>query len=251
MDIASDLHLEFNKNFKLQNKSGSEILILAGDVTSELKNYRPVFEQFCNHWEHVIYVPGNHEYYDGEKSKEEIDDFLKKVIEPHFDNLHILINERIQIKDQWFVGTTLWSSPLKEDGFNDFAYIKQQNGLPITKYDYQCWNLNSIGFLKDNVQEGDVVITHHMPFFTSLLSKHYNFKSKYQSSEIDYHYFGNNSIIVDEIIKPLKPKLWVSGHTHESFDVMVDNTRCVCHPCGYPHEMNDYNAKHIHPSFFS
>jgi len=28
-------------------------------------------------------------------------------------------------------------------------------------------------------------------------------------------------------------KLWIHGHTHESFDYMVGDTRIVCNPRGY------------------
>jgi hypothetical protein len=34
--------------------------------------------------------------------------------------------------------------------------------------------------------------------------------------------------------------LWIHGHTHESFDYVVNSTRVVCNPRGYaPMELNE------------
>jgi hypothetical protein len=43
----------------------------------------------------------------------------------------------------------------------------------------------------------------------------------------------------DDILNMYKPpKLWIHGHTHDSFDYMVGETRVICHPKGYPKENN-------------
>ena len=35
------------------------------------------------------------------------------------------------------------------------------------------------------------------------------------------------------MIEIKQPSLWLHGHTHESFDYNIKNTRVVCNPRGY------------------
>jgi hypothetical protein len=43
---------------------------------------------------------------------------------------------------------------------------------------------------------------------------------------------------VENIIYERTPKLWIHGHTHDSVDLKLGDTRIVCNPIGYPHERN-------------
>ena len=40
------------------------------------------------------------------------------------------------------------------------------------------------------------------------------------------------------LIEKYQPALWVHGHTHDSFDYNIGNTRVICNPAGYDHEPN-------------
>ena len=38
---------------------------------------------------------------------------------------------------------------------------------------------------------------------------------------------------MDDFILEHQPRLWIHGHTHESFDYEIGKTRAVCNPRGY------------------
>jgi Icc-related predicted phosphoesterase len=45
---------------------------------------------------------------------------------------------------------------------------------------------------------------------------------------------------MDQEIAQVQPKLWVHGHTHIPCDWKAGETRVLCNPFGYPHEMADF-----------
>lgn len=108
--IASDLHLEFNHNYRLpvfENESDT-ILILAGDIcVADLINHAlPFFEDVSNRFYSVLYVFGNHEYYNGSihSAERKISSALKNLI-----NIEILNEKSVEIRGDVFIGATLWT----------------------------------------------------------------------------------------------------------------------------------------------
>ena len=54
-----------------------------------------------------------------------------------------------------------------------------------------------------------------------------------QKFEIPVLYvLGNHELYMDDYILEHQPHLWIHGHTHESFDYELGNTRMVCNPRG-------------------
>jgi hypothetical protein len=39
---------------------------------------------------------------------------------------------------------------------------------------------------------------------------------------------------LDALIQERRPAIWIHGHTHDSVDVRVGETRILCNPFGYP-----------------
>ena len=70
-----------------------------------------------------------------------------------------------------------------------------------------------------------VVITHHAPSMKSIHEKYANDTELNTLYASDMEYLMSNNV-----------KLWIHGHTHNSFDYTVGNTRVVCNPVGYPQE---------------
>ena len=66
-----------------------------------------------------------------------------------------------------------------------------------------------------------VVITHHYPSFQSTAPMYQqDLGSAAFGSDLE-HWMG-------------RAALWVHGHTHSSFDYVLNGTRVVCNPRGYP-----------------
>ena len=263
--ICSDLHLEFG-TIELKNTENADVLILSGDICvafnfSEKPEYLKFFEQVCGEFNNVLYVMGNHEHYHGDfaKTKSLLQDHLS-----HLKNLHILEKESFKLDDYIFVGGTLWTdmncgdeSTIRtiKDLMNDFRLIKNSNHMTyrkvpvygkkddeqvqigmkmkevvstfspenaITEHEQFLQYLTLV--LSENKGKKIVVVGHHAP---SKLSTHPRYQNDTlmnggYSSSLDF--FIEN---VPEIV------LWTHGHTHETFDYKIGNTRVVCNPRGY------------------
>lgn len=240
--ILSDLHLEAS-NMDIDNP-GWDILVLAGDISSEPAKLDRFFTYQCPLDIPIVYVLGNHEY-EG-KRKEEVISKLKEQLKS-FPQIHILENESIILEGIKFIGTTLWSN-FEGSGINskqevknwaktnivDFSQIFVQNPNPIGfSPKYITWSPDEMekefnkaySFLnyelKDNPFDGPkFVVTHFAP---SLKSGHPKFKDNLMNA-----YWVND---LEELMG--FSDYWVHGHTHESFQYNIEGTEVICNPRGY------------------
>lgn len=242
IQIASDLHGHLPSISK-----DADILIFAGDVAT---TPRKVGEMFSTVREMtkapIVYVLGNHEYYDN-VFPNSIKDY-KHVVSATPD-AHLLDDEKVVINDFSILGTTLWTDYDKQRcvaqavfGMNDFELISAvENGQyrKITPEDFikahftsRKWLARQLEYNKDKGIK-TIVVTHHMPSF-SLIS------SKFAGSPLNGAFATN----CDALITEYEPALWIYGHTHGFKDVNLGNTRCVCNPVGYCGETTHYKEKY-------
>src|SRR5579863_4623410 len=133
IQLMSDLHFEFpeareKKFIEELDPSGVDVLILAGDI-GYIPNLEDAFKSFCVKYPHVVYVPGNHEYY---KSTAAIADEKLQMIK--IPNFHLLDSSHITIEGQRFIGGTMWfaqpslissAAHFYKKDMNDFNLIKE------------------------------------------------------------------------------------------------------------------------------
>lgn len=236
LQIMSDLHLEFGH---MNMSPVGDVLVLAGDVGVVKKPaYLGLVEEWATHFEQVIYVPGNHEYYKGD-----IDASLTKLFAwaNTQSNITVLDNSNIIIDDVLFIGSTLWtyiSSPvtamLCQDRMNDYHVIRQMNyGKPLTVEKTNLIHIASVEYiqyaLKYIMAGKAVVVTHHAP---SLQSIH----PMYKGDELNAAFATD----LEDMMLEYPPNLWIHGHMHHSLDYMVEDTRVICNPRGYVgHALNE------------
>ena len=224
INFISDLHLEFGP-LEIEPEAG-DVLVLAGDI--DIKGRVDWINTIASKFNHVIYVLGNHEFYNGT-----MDSIYRKTREGLADNVHLLENESITIAGVTFHGATLWSDFLNgnpmsylqcDQAINDYRLIRAGDGKHRFKPQiaHSLHNISKV-FLQENVKEGDVVVTHMAP---SLLSIHEKYKN-------DMNINGSYASDLSELILDTKPELWFHGHVHTSFDYTVGNTRILCNPRGY------------------
>ena len=218
---ASDLHIEWHrdggKGLIREMQSGANVLVLAGDIASASK-IKEVLRRFCNNYEYVVYVPGNHEYYGS--NFEKVNKELADAGEDN-DNLHVLQEQSVEIEGQRFVGTTLWfeekpDNVCHEQGLDDFFQIK---GFKDWVYDL---NRKAMQWLRDEIKPGDIVVTHHLPSKQST-------PARFADSEINRFFVCD----VEDIMRDTKPAFWIHGHTHDTCNYRLFDTRVVCNPFGY------------------
>jgi Icc-related predicted phosphoesterase len=234
--LISDLHHEYWKDYtyyieKISNDD-VDVLVLAGDIASK-HILAGVLKKYCERFHQVVYVAGNHCHWDN--SVEGLVDLLSEVKNSNF---HWLYNSSWQYQNQIFHGTTLWFDELTEETIKktgvrtskykagtmywpDFELV--QGGSRVIYEEFR----KAKKYLSENVKEGDIVVTHHMPSYKCV-------SKTYTGDPYNPFFVGD----VEEVIVNNKPKLWAYGHTHQANDFMINNTRLVCNPRGYPKEDN-------------
>ena len=252
--ILSDIHLEASTDFSGTcfscNKKGhrsdvcpslghkicvtnyivpqAPILVLAGDIGSLYSpRYIVQFLKSCaEHFDQVLYVLGNHEFYFSESSEKKDMDFLlfnlKRLVNDPVNglaNVTILDRKVVRINGVYFAGATLWTD------VSDLSRIPDYVRLGITKKDYQDRHKRDLKWIKRacrEIKDGPLVlITHHCPSRLFLPKNRFAMKnaSMYATDLIDK--FSDTNI-----------SFWIFGHTHHNVDVTKNSTRYVTNQVG-------------------
>jgi Icc-related predicted phosphoesterase len=228
--ILCDLHVEFG-NF-VPPVVGADVVVLAGDVHVKNRGLQWIFDQKFEI--PVLYILGNHEFY-REKFPGLIDE-LKMGAEG--TNVHVLENDSVEIGGHRFFGCTLWSDMellndphastiAAADTMNDYRLIRHsKTNRRLSPKDTRMYHFRSVlkltEFLKAGEPERSIVVTHHAPSIRSIADR-------YKSDLVSAAFASN----MDDFILEHQPRLWIHGHTHESFDYEIGKTRVACNPRGY------------------
>lgn len=237
MDIAelSDIHLEQYRNGDtavnfikyLRPTITHDVLILSGDIFSlNSTNKFRYLDEFRKWAVEIIYVPGNHEYYntnpliEGQKELDKLQTEGIRVLGPNNHRSYMIDGIK-------FVGTTAWypdnaTVRYRVQNWADKGYIKNF---------ISWWSAHQVEerkLLWEEVEENSIVITHMLPSFKC----------------ISPTYFGDpyNCLYVsdlEDLLLEKNPAFWFSGHSHESSDLIIGNTRCIRNPIGYVAEISN------------
>ena len=225
----SDIHLEHHPDngsrwLRLLLQETADVLVIAGDLIPLNLDHQKVRDRvlkaLCNHFPHVVYVFGNHEFYDG--SPAVVQRFRDSKAVAKLPNLHLLQEETVTLDGIKFAGTTLWFpddplNPLFEKQWSDFKSIAD-----LRRWVYEA-NREAVKFLTGT--DADVWITHFPPTIASA-------DPRYRGNE-----YGRFTLTdLSDLIMAKAPTLCLHGHIHWQFDYQLDRTRIVCEPHGYPHD---------------
>ena len=244
--LISDLHLEFYNKYRggmIEEKEGWEpkplqedmdtVLLLAGDIHVG-KKAKPWIEKMCKRFYKVVYILGNHEFYNQEYYKTV--DFWKKTEMP--ENFAFLENDTCVIENVRIFGATLWTDVI--DPFNiwhgrqmmtDYQIIKinHMRGGQYRKLnvrDTNNFHIKTARKLQQWLQipwEGKtIVMTHHLPHPLCVAER-------FKGNNLNDFFMTN----LEHIIERFDIDVWCHGHTHDNVDVTVHGTRILCNPMGY------------------
>lgn len=232
--ITSDWHCEFGLSipYLIDNytpdQSEYDVMVMAGDFS--IAGYiKQDLRELCTYIEKpIIFVPGNHEYYsNGKYSIEEINHWIDE-IEWEFENLHTLNRDYVCIDDICFGGCVGWmdgsfSMDMPEENKENIEFSISDFTQTTDMTYSRCVEMGERDkeFLRD-CYIADVVVTHNAPSMKSLAPQFIGSR--------------NNPFFVNDwsdVIEEVNPKLWIHGHTHNSFDYKEYNTRVICNPIGY------------------
>lgn len=230
IQIASDLHFEIWRRFmpdpadQFASDETRDLLVLAGDITDGNRQFGVSFIRRELQISPVIYVPGNHEYYHA--ARRDTERFWRACAGDN-EGFYYLNDETVDIGGLRFYGaewcSDFWGQPpiqfhnIIEDfhvtsGWDTYAHLAEHKRIT-----------EAIAALAGKV---DVIITHFPPTLEAIDQALY-------AGDKNNPYFVNDA---EPLVRYVRAKLWVSGHTHSPFDYQVGNTRVVGNPRGYPGE---------------
>ena len=273
--LASDVHLEFGP-LEINNTDAADVLILSGDICvardlggrdvhnllgehTKSHRYHTFFEYCAAQFDHVIYIAGNHEHYNGDYATS-IPHLKSKL--SYLKNLHVLEKETITLGDVTFVCGTLWTDMNREDPrtlssirgmMNDYRVIRNSSKkvsfksyLPdpddpakeiatfherdaiFCPEDSVTDHKAMLAVIREAVAENPagkfVVVGHHSP---SKLST----KPRYEKEVLMNGAYSSD--LSELMLDHPQIRMWTHGHTHHEFDYMIGTCRVVCNPRGY------------------
>jgi Icc-related predicted phosphoesterase len=264
IQLVSDLHLEFS-DINIQN-NGADVLILSGDIMvaqdlhdhpepantvdqkaiadgtglgkrqQAAQRYRDFLKRCSFQFPHVVYIAGNHEFYNG-KFYAGLDYLRAECAK--FPNVYFLECDTKVIDDVVFVGGTLWTDMNKGDPLTQHAIQDMMNDFRIIRNDKRDYarmspqdvierHLKTKQYielvLKNHADQRCVVVGHHSPSFQSCHP---------QYAHDTLMNGGYHSDLSEFILDHPQIKLFTHGHTHHAFDYTIGETRIVCNPRGY------------------
>ncbi len=243
--IYSDLHLEFS-DFT-PPEADFDGVILAGDIDLDANGVEWARKTFPA--VPVIYICGNHEFY-----RHEIGAVQERIrAAAAGTNIHFCENETVRIGNTRFVCATLWTdfciSGSKRDNMIDAAecmsdyHVISLGDRSLEPEDTERFHHESRRFLERELSQTDasinhtVVVTHHAPSAQSL---------RYERLDADAGPAYASAL--EPLMLAHAPDLWVHGHTHESVDYRVGQTRVFSNPRGYAFYTNEHGNKNFEPA---
>ena len=248
IDYVSDMHLNFYIknvdliegffNDKVRVQVGSNILVIAGDISEDIDMIRKTLEVLNNYYEKIIYVVGNHEYYIpnmlwykssmGESFNYKSINKIYKLFEICNDCGVILLDHNnsnhgiYRYNDFLIAGDTLWYKPknildwvyyypMQSDSMFIMSELSKRDKIIKLHDDSMKWY--------DELPRVDLMISHIPPLKNSNNGCYYN--------DIDVY----------------KANTWIYGHDHKERDIINNGVRFVSNPWGY--ESKDFKIKKL------
>jgi len=232
LSVLSDLHLGVSPFDRPHNDA--DLVVLAGDISRP----REAVDWALRFDKPVLYVLGNHEFYGG--SIDGISEAFRRLCAG--TPIQLLDNAGVVIDGVRFLGTTLWtdfglfgdeekktaSMAQAQRMMRDFSRVRRHEAEPtlFTPEDsielfrrHSAW----LDEMLATPHEGPtVVITHHAPSRRSI-------HPRFAGSLLNACFVSD----AEHLLGANRVRLWIHGHTHDSFDYLVKGTRVVCNPRGY------------------
>lgn len=245
---CSDLHLDIDSGAWFDyDLPECDVMILAGDI-AQLCNLRHsmigsyLYDNTSNFiyrvsakYKRVLWIPGNHEYYDSSIGQAEMVG-CAWLIGEGISNVEISSKFSTVIDDVLFVGATLWTDFNKENpldmisanNMNDYSaiFISDKGiGRVLRPTDVLKIHKEHKSFITQelykNILSKVIVITHHAPDYESECGEITNMTPMYCCTDME------------QIILNHSPTYWVHGHTHKKVCYNIGETKIISNPRGY------------------
>lgn len=245
IQIVSDLHLEFVDNrdyLKLHPlKPVGKILILGGDIMPlhliDMPKYKDFLDFCSDHFERTYWIPGNHEYYNGD-----IAGHTGHFVETVKPNVQLVNNHSVCHYGTEIIMSTLWTkiserrSDVIRRGLNDYRLIRKE-GKAFTTDDSKLLFEENLQFIQSQVAKKKkatrLVVTHHVPTFK-------NYPPEYVGDSLNEAF----AVDLDSFIENSDIDYWSFGHHHRNVpEFLIGNTRMISNQLGYTWRGEQYGYK--------
>lgn len=230
--LYSDLHLELIEDpfgFPRIERVAS-VLVLAGDIGHiSSETFRNFMDYVSDTFEHVVYVPGNREFYSQTKSYAHLYSEYVKFFS-NFPNVYFLNCDALDFNDFLIFGATMWSpiQPKWPDGPQKIQRFDQ----PLESWEHM---LTLRVFLERHTDPSkQVYVVTHFPIVRDpgrIIAEAY----RSQSPE-KMRYFMSGWLNCFPLAWTRKITAVCSGHTHHPFDFVFKGVRNVSNPRGFPND---------------
>ena len=229
LNVLSDLHLSLGA--LAAPGTEADVVVLAGDIARP----KEAIAWASGLAKPVLYVPGNHEFY-GASIAGTVEELKRLSVGT---SIRVLDNDEVIIDGVRFLGTTLWTDfMLCGEGekrvaamqeaqrfMRDFSRIRIGEA-PFTPEASAALFARAAAWLERRLAQPHagptVVITHHAPSRKSI-------HPRFADSPMNACFVSD----AERLIDGSRARLWIHGHTHDSFDYVANGTRVLCNPRGY------------------
>ena len=235
IQFISDLHLELADNSRYLQQHPlpvtGDVLLLAGDticLEQEHLMKHPFWKWASDHYERVIAVPGNHEYY----AYYDLASIAPSRQGELFPNVHICSNSVEHLSDNIdVICSTLWAHIDVSNAYYTEQYVSDFHRIRFGEERLTAANFNRthqqcVDFIKQAVASSPaktkIVLTHHVP--SPLVMS-----DEFAGSRI------NGAFVADltDYIKHSDIDYWIFGHSHHTICDLIGHTQVLSNQFGY------------------
>ena len=238
IQVLSDLHLEFGGASVPPLAPEAEVVVLAGDLAPAKRRSVRLAARAWKGAAHILYVPGNHEYYGSRIAEAQ----RRLALDCAEWGVTLLDTEAVTLGHVRFIGATLWTDfrlygePRELDahrlvgrGLNDFCgSIRGASWRNFTTWESAHRHARDRAFIETELAQAGkdgletVVATHHAPSPRSI-------HDRYVGDALNPGFASD----LEDTIRRFQPALWIHGHVHDAVDFTIGRTRVLANPRGY------------------
>jgi predicted phosphohydrolase len=213
LQVCSDIHLERDDISDISKiiTPNAEILVLAGDIGNPMTTiYNNFLDYYSKFFKIIFIITGNHEYYGNTiiETNKKIEEICES-----YNNIHFLNNKVFKHEGILFIGTTLWS--LIPEHYTVYDQLSSMNDFKLIKdfklEEYRKLFINNVKFIKNNLEENSIIVTHHAPSMRCIAEE-------YKYDKVNCCFASD----LDELFMNDKVIGWIYGHTHNNLSVISD-----------------------------
>lgn len=277
-DLVSDLHVDLQRmqwhkaikqiDWAAVKNPTSRVLVIAGDTTNRSKKTITVLREVAPHYEHVVFVDGNHEHYDNSQSAGKLNvpndmEYLAEQAATMPNVTYLNGRSEFVLDRTLFIGACGWYD--FQFGSPEFTPEVQKIAWKAESSDPKYIRWNKVGgsttvedFAREHAellsnqvaaaQDRDeideiVVVTHTIPNRGGV---HYWLGNRtWNALNGAYGNFQMSLVVANDAKK--KIKVWCFGHTHIPHDFYDAGIHYLCRPRGY-HNRNDVGQEWVRPA---